>query len=152
MILSHICNEIGLLDSRHVHNLKAHFLWYHYLLCSIFFWFAFGKSYKVNAFLCDWLYTRWLILFCPLFCYVFCAVLSKQKNLNFLVSLHGEVCIDFNFIYHLLLSLSLKSLSHLGKSMDVFVLVFFNFLNSKVNKLPSIEYVLSLSLPNFFDL
>ena len=60
-----------------------------------------------------------------LFCALFGAVLSKTTKLNFLVSLHQEVYINFNF--SLSLNLSPQKFPSYGKSMDVFVLVLIFF-------------------------
>ena len=62
------------------------------------------------------------LYFVPLFGYA----LSKANKLNLLVSLHEELCIDFNFIYYLLLfpSLSLSKSSPFNANLWAFSSLF----------------------------
>ena len=79
----------------------------------------------------------------------FVLFLSKTTKLNLLVSLHEKVCIDFNFIYYLLLSLSLSfflsffSLSKgfpLNANLWAFLFLFLDFGSIKLGKLVSLFY------------
>ena len=94
------------------------------------------------------IYFRWRS-FCPtFFVIIFVLFLSKTTKLNLIVSLHEEVCTDFNFnslsSFSLSLSLSLPSLSRpFFISLSFFLILslflslslsFFLFLSKKITK------------------
>ena len=113
------------------------------ILCKISFagWDNFLKITKPSLNLWKW-EVQWFFIWilqiskCPWGAVFFVLFLSKKTKLNLLFSLHEEVSINFNFIYHLYLSLSHSiylSLSHsINLSLSLFPFLLRIYANHKI--------------------